>query len=60
MNEVNEYLEKLGFSTYQDLYENIYLGEDYKVVTVLSKLEDNMEIEYYKSGGILEYLLKDI
>ena len=31
-----------------------------KVITVQSKLDNSMEVEYYKNGGVLEYLLKDI
>lgn len=31
-----------------------------KVITVQSKLDNPMEVEYYKNGGIMEYLLKDI
>jgi aconitate hydratase len=34
-------------------------NDESRFVTVQSKLDNNMEIEYYKSAGILEYLLKD-
>lgn len=31
-----------------------------KTTTLLSKLDNDIEIEYYKNGGILEYLLKKV
>ena len=34
-------------------------SEQCKVITVLSKIQNDRELEYYKNGGVLEYLLKD-
>jgi aconitate hydratase len=35
-------------------------GDEIKLITLQSKLDNDMEIEYYKNGGVLEYLLKDV
>ena len=38
----------------------IMRNDDLRVITLQSKLESQMDVEYYKNGGVLEYLLKDI
>ena len=37
----------------------IFKNNQSRVLTLQSRLDTNIEIEYYKNGGLLEYLLKD-
>lgn len=38
----------------------IFKNNQSRVIKVQSKIDTNIEIDYYKNGGVLEYLLKDI
>lgn len=35
-------------------------ADEVRVITVQSRLDTNMEVEYYRNGGVLSYLLKNI
>ncbi len=53
-------IESQGLKANDKINIEIFKNNQSRVLTLQSKIDTNMEIEYYKNGGVLEYLLKDI
>ena len=57
----NEFEVKLRVGTSGDLDKiEIYANGEKKHVTVLCRIDTPIEIEYYKHGGILPYVLREL
>jgi len=55
---INIQMDRLRVNDKIDI--QIFKDNETRLITLHSKLDSNMEIEYYKNGGVLEYLLKDV